>query len=159
MSEFTQVDLQIGTEAQFETKKATLPEGVLVGLTDPIHENELDSALQTKLNNKVDKITGKGLSTNDFTNDEKTKLAGIEAEAQVNVIETITAGENVTVSKSGKTVTISATGGGATYEIVDIGSQTTLTDDQYNKLIASPFNKIRYQDKIYNLYQETTAEL
>lgn len=49
MSEFTQVDLQIGTEAQFETKKANLSEGVLVGLTDPIHENELDSALQTKL--------------------------------------------------------------------------------------------------------------
>lgn len=49
MSEYTQVDLQIGTEAQFETKKADLAEGVLVGLTDPIHENELDSALQTKL--------------------------------------------------------------------------------------------------------------
>lgn len=49
MSEFNQVDLQIGTEAQFETKKADLSEGVLVGLTDPIHENELDSALQTKI--------------------------------------------------------------------------------------------------------------
>ena len=160
MSEFTQVDLQIGTEAQFETKKATLSEGTIVGLTDPIHENELDSALQTKLNNKVDKITGKGLSTNDFTNDEKTKLAGIEAEAQVNVIETITAGENVTVSKSGKTVTISATGGGATYEIVDItSSQTNLTDEQYNTLIASPFNKIRYEDKIYDLYQDTIPDL
>lgn len=51
MSEFTQVDLQIGTEAQFETKKANLSEGVIVGLTDPIHENDLDSALQTKLGN------------------------------------------------------------------------------------------------------------
>jgi len=49
MSEFTQIDLQIGTEAQFETKKANLSEGVFVGLTDPIHENELDSALQTKI--------------------------------------------------------------------------------------------------------------
>lgn len=28
-------------------------------------------------NNKVDKVDGKGLSTNDYTNDEKTKLAGI----------------------------------------------------------------------------------
>ena len=50
MSEFTQVDLQIGTEDQFETKKANLSEGVIVGLTDPIHENDLDSDLQTKLN-------------------------------------------------------------------------------------------------------------
>lgn len=160
MSEYTQVDLQIGTEAQFETKKATLSEGTIVGLTDPIHENELDSALQTKLNNKVDKITGKGLSTNDFTNDEKTKLAGIEAEAQVNVIETITAGENVTVSKDGKNVTISATGGGATYEVVEItNSQTTLTDEQYNTLIASPFNKIKYNNIIYDLYQNTESDL
>ena len=53
MSEYTQVDLQIGTEEQFETKKANLSEGVLVGLTDPIHENDLDSDLQTKLNSSI----------------------------------------------------------------------------------------------------------
>ena len=34
---------------------------------------------------KVDKVTGYGLSQNDFTNTLKTKLAGIEAGAQVNV--------------------------------------------------------------------------
>lgn len=34
--------------------------------------------LSIKVNNKVDKIAGKGLSTNDFTNAEKTKLAGLE---------------------------------------------------------------------------------
>ena len=53
MNEFTQIDLQIGTEEQFETKKANLSEGVIVGLTDPIHENELDSALQTKIIGKL----------------------------------------------------------------------------------------------------------
>jgi len=35
--------------------------------------------------NKVDKISGKGLSSNDYTDTEQTKLAGIEAGAQVNV--------------------------------------------------------------------------
>ena len=35
--------------------------------------------------NKVDKIPGMGLSENDFTNAEQTKLAGIEAGAEVNV--------------------------------------------------------------------------
>ena len=34
---------------------------------------------------KVDKVTGKGLSTNDYTTEQKTKLAGIAAGAQVNV--------------------------------------------------------------------------
>lgn len=41
------------------------------------------------LNGKVDKVTGKGLSTNDFTTTEKNKLSGIATGAQVNVIETV----------------------------------------------------------------------
>lgn len=82
------------------------------------------------INNKVDKVTGKGLSTNDFTDAEKTKLAGIETGAEVNEIDTITAGSNVTVSKSGKTVTISATGGGGTTVVANptlTGSEANLT--------------------------------
>lgn len=39
----------------------------------------------TNLNRKVDKIEGKQLSTNDYTNEEKDKLAGIAAGAEVNV--------------------------------------------------------------------------
>lgn len=39
----------------------------------------------TLLSGKVDKVTGKGLSTNDFTNADVTKLNGIEAGAEVNV--------------------------------------------------------------------------
>lgn len=35
----------------------------------------------------VRQVSGKGLSTNDYTNDEKTKLQGIAAGAQVNVLE------------------------------------------------------------------------
>lgn len=36
-----------------------------------------ESEIDTKLNNKVDVVSGKGLSTNDFTTAEKNKLAGI----------------------------------------------------------------------------------
>lgn len=35
------------------------------------------SALETSVSGKVDKVEGKGLSTNDYTNAEKTKLAGL----------------------------------------------------------------------------------
>lgn len=45
--------------------------------------------LNTALGLKVDKITGKGLSTNDYTTAEQSKLTGIEAGAQVNIIETV----------------------------------------------------------------------
>lgn len=72
------------------TKKVNLsiPTGALAG-KDKVAEGDLESTLATKINNKVDKVTGKGLSTNDYTTEEKGKLAGIEAGAEVNVIETI----------------------------------------------------------------------
>lgn len=38
---------------------------------------------------KVDKVNGKGLSTNDYTTAEKNKLGGIDTGAEVNVVETI----------------------------------------------------------------------
>ena len=41
------------------------------------------------LDTKVDKIPGKGLSDTNFTQGEKDKLAGIQAGAQVNIIETV----------------------------------------------------------------------
>ena len=50
------------------------------------------------LADKVDKETGKGLSSNDYTAEEKTKLANVAAGAQVNVLEGI--------QKNGQTVTI-----------------------------------------------------
>lgn len=39
----------------------------------------------TALSDKVDKVDGKGLSTEDYTTNEKTKLDGIESGAEVNV--------------------------------------------------------------------------
>lgn len=41
------------------------------------------------LNSYVQKVSGKGLSSNDYTSAEKTKLAGIASSAQVNVIESV----------------------------------------------------------------------
>lgn len=55
------------------------------------HESYED-VISTSLNDlearKVDKEDGKGLSTNDYTNDEKQKLAGIEAGAQKHIAPT-----------------------------------------------------------------------
>lgn len=47
------------------------------------------ATLQGNIDKKVDKVEGKGLSTNDYTTDEKTKLEGIAPDAQVNVIEIV----------------------------------------------------------------------
>lgn len=54
---------------------------------------------------KVDKVEGKGLSTNDYTTEEKNKLSGVATGAQVNVIETIQVNGQAQVP-SGKNVNI-----------------------------------------------------
>ena len=61
--------------------------------------------LKQKLANKVDKVEGKGLSTNDFTTAEKNKLENIEAGADANVIETIQV-NNQALTPTGKAVNI-----------------------------------------------------
>ena len=49
--------------------------------TNPVQNRIITNAL----NNKVEKESGKGLSTNDFTTTEKSKLSGIASGAEVNV--------------------------------------------------------------------------
>lgn len=51
--------------------------------------NDAVSGLADDMDGKVDKVPGKGLSTNDYTTAEQTKLAGIETGAEVNAIETV----------------------------------------------------------------------
>lgn len=52
----------------------------------PTSENPVQNkVIKEALDNKVDKVSGKGLSKNDFTDALKTKLDGIEEEAEKNV--------------------------------------------------------------------------
>ncbi len=61
--------------------------GSFVDLSDYYSKDETFSQEQVSqlLDSKVDKVSGKGLSSNDYTTIEKNKLAGIEAGAEVNV--------------------------------------------------------------------------
>lgn len=55
---------------------------------------DANKAVNIDLSGKVDKVTGKGLSTNDYTNTEKNKLIGIEAEANKTIVDTELDGES-----------------------------------------------------------------
>lgn len=61
------------TKSEVDTKIAESVTGGEVDLSNYYTKAETDS----KVSNKVDKVTGKGLSTNDYTTAEKTKLAGL----------------------------------------------------------------------------------
>lgn len=56
-----------------------------VGWNGLIYQNNSETGVD--LNNKVDKVSGKGLSTNDYTTEEKNKLAGIETGANKTVAD------------------------------------------------------------------------
>lgn len=57
-----------------------------IGLKEDVTRlNDSITALRTSINGKVDKITGKGLSTEDYSTAEKSKLSGIATYAEVNV--------------------------------------------------------------------------
>ena len=64
---------------------------------------------EVDLSGKVDKVVGKDLSTNDYTDADKEKLTAIEAGAQVNVIESITV-DNVAQAVTAKGVNIDLSG-------------------------------------------------
>lgn len=61
---------------------------ILTGQTPSVLDGVTEN-VQTQIDNKVDKVTGKGLSTEDYTTVEKTKLSGIEEGAQKNTVTSV----------------------------------------------------------------------
>lgn len=64
------------------------------------------SEITTALDGKVDKVAGKGLSTEDYTTTDKSKLAGIAESAQVNVIESVSLNGTAITPDANKNVNI-----------------------------------------------------
>lgn len=73
--------------------------------------------IKNLISGKVDKVEGKGLSTNDYTSDEKAKLANIAAGAEVNVNAdwNATTGDAAILNKP----TIPSAGTGTSYPAMD----------------------------------------
>lgn len=68
--------------------------------------NRIRTLIDNKIVNKVDKVTGKGLSTNDYTDADQTKLGGIETGAQVNTIESVSVNNTALVPDANKKVNV-----------------------------------------------------
>lgn len=88
----------------------------------------IDNAISDLSGNKVDKVSGKGLSTEDYSTAEKTKLGNIAAGAQVNVLENLTLGGK-TLTKNNKTIEIKD-------EEVTNARQSTIKDKTFASIDA-----------------------
>ena len=87
--------------------------------------------LESKIKNKVDKVNGKGLSTNDYTTEEKNKLENIAENAQVNTIESVSV-NGVALSVNNKSVNISVPTGALSSK--DKVAEDDLTSDVLAKI-------------------------
>lgn len=103
-------------------------------------EKTLNSNITQLQTQKVDKVEGKGLSTNDYTTPEKNKLAAIEAKANKYVLPAATAsalggvkiGSNITLANGGtisitKANVTSALGVDPTTKYVTLDTAQTIT--------------------------------
>lgn len=106
-------------------------------------EETLNSNITQLQTQKVDKVEGKGLSTNDYTTPEKNKLAAIEAEANKYVLPAATAsalggvkiGSNITLANGGtisitKNNVTSALGVDPTTKYVTLDTDQTITGNK-----------------------------
>lgn len=109
------------------------------------------------LSNKVDKVTGKGLSTNDFTNELKTKLDAIETNAQKNKIEVIKdAGGQVIPINNGE-VRLPASATVDAYTKAE--ANTRFVEKENNKVLSSNDFTNALKTKLENLNENAEANL
>lgn len=87
----------------------------------------------------VAKETGKGLSTNDFTTAEKTKLSGIETGAEVNVIESIALnGTDQTITNKAVDLELVTSVNGQTGDVIVEGGEGGGTSNNMVTLWTNP---------------------
>lgn len=85
--------------AKVETEVVRLDD-VSVNLDAYSTTGQMNAAIAEAIKNKVDAVEGKGLSTNDFTDALKTKLEGMNADGEKNVVSSVA--EEFIVSDDGK---------------------------------------------------------
>lgn len=101
------------------------------------------SKIKTLVSGKVDKVSGKGLSTNDYTTAEKNKLAGIAANANNYVHPTGDGNQHVPATgttSSGKVLKAGATAGSAAWSTLaksDVGLSNVDNTSDANKPVST----------------------
>lgn len=91
------------------------------------------TTIQNSLNNKVDKVPGKQLSTEDYTSAEKSKLAGIQDQAQKNVINSIELNGQVQNPDSTGKVSLNVQSGGGAGDATQAGNNTFTGQNEYTR--------------------------
>lgn len=106
-----------------------------------LEENEdVISALNSVVSNKVDKVAGKGLSTNDFTNDDKTNLEENSLARHTHTNKSILDSTTASFTTQEKTKLYSIEEGAEVNNPIDSTLSTTSENAVQNKVITEALN-------------------
>lgn len=150
--ELIKAEISSGDSSTLATAKS-YADGLASGKADSGHNHDgryyTESETDNLLTNKVDKVSGKGLSTNDYTTTEKNKLAGIEAGAQVNTITGVKGNSETTYRTGNVNITKANIGLGNVDNTADAnksvnyatsaGSATSATKDASGNTITATY--------------------
>ena len=102
---YSQVDLKVGTEAQFNAKVDTLPAGTLFGVTDAtVSKADLSTDLKNEINGKYSKPSD-GIPKTDLASEVQTSLG--KADSALQSHQSITTGSvNGTIAANGTNVAV-----------------------------------------------------
>lgn len=91
---YSQVDLRVGTEEQFNTKVGTLPAGTLFGITDAtVSKADLSTDLKNEINGKYTKPSD-GIPKSDLASDVQTSLGKADTALQSHQTVKLESGTN-----------------------------------------------------------------
>lgn len=110
-----------------------------------VGDTSVSAQIETAIADKVDKVSGKGLSTNDYTTNEKNKLSGIATGAEVNqnAFSNVVVG-STTIAADAKTDTLT----------IAAGDNVTITADATNDKVT-----IAAKDTTYSAATTSAAGL
>lgn len=145
---YSQVDLRVGTEEQFNAKVGTLPAGTLFGVTDStVSKADLSTDLKNEINGKINKPANPTSDSAVVINSSGTvstkPLTSITGKSEVYVgTPDPTGGEILWIDPDGTSSGDGSSGGGV--QFVELFQGSTLTPAQLTILKANKGNQIIY---------------
>lgn len=144
---YSQVDLRVGTEAQFNAKVDTLPAGTLFGITDAtVSKADLSTDLKNEINGKYSKPSD-GIPKTDLASDVQTSLT--KANSALQKPSSPTTESAITINSSG-TISTKPLSDIAGKSEVYIGSTTPTNPDEI--LWIDPNGNSKYESLIDSKY-------
>lgn len=158
---YSQVDLRVGTEEQFNAKVGTLPAGTLFGVTDStVSKADLSTDLKNEINGKINKpanpTSDSAITINSSGTISTKPLSSITGKTEVAVQSTTPTGDEILwINPNGTSGGGGSSGGGKLYRHNVEFLDNTKFESCYFYVISSietPFTKERFIEYIFNTY-------